>query len=101
LDGMSHPYEQLSLGGGVRCCVFSGEKGAVAALWDCTGNQPITVGVGKADFSLRSFFGESIAAEPNADGQITVELEGAPKYLLLPGLDGKTACRILEQAQPR
>lgn len=94
LEGMSHPQGQLSLGNGGRGCVFSGEKGSVAALWDCLGKQRIAIGVGKADFSVRDFFGEPIAVQPDATGQITVEIEGAPKYLLLPGLDA-AACRRL------
>ena len=47
LDGMSHPYRQLSMGDGGRCCVFTGEKGSVAALWNWKGKGHITVNVGK------------------------------------------------------
>jgi len=57
--------------------------------------------VGQNRYTLLDFFGEPIAASPNKEGEVVVELEGAPKYLSLPGQDGETACRLLEQAQPQ
>jgi hypothetical protein len=101
LAGMSHPYRQLPWGDGRRCVVFAGEKGSLAAVWDWQGPSRVAIGVGDRQYALLDFFGGPIAVSPNEEGQIAVELEGAPKYLSLPGLDGETACRMLEQAQPR
>jgi len=101
LDGMSHPYRQLSWDDARRCVVFAGERGSVAAMWNWKGVSRIAVGVGKAPYALLNFFGEPITVSPNEDGRIIVELEGAPKYLLLPGKDGEAACRLLEQVEPQ
>jgi hypothetical protein len=101
LDGMSHPYRQLSWDDAHRCVVFAGERGSVAALWDWKGASRIALGVGKSPFTLLNFFGEPIAVAPNEGGQIVVDLEGAPKYLVLPGTDGEAACRLLEQMKPQ
>jgi len=101
LDGMSHPYREIALGDSGRCVVFTGEKGSMAALWDWKGTSRLAIGVGKNRFALRDFFGEPIRVSPDEKGEITVELEGAPKYLSLPGQDGATVLRLLEQAQLR
>lgn len=101
LAGMSHPYRQLSWGDARRCVVFAGERGSLAALWDWKGTSRVAIGVGKNQYALLDFFGEPIAVSPNKEGQIAVELEGAPKYLSLPGQDGEAACRLLGQAEPR
>jgi hypothetical protein len=98
---MSHPYRQLSWGDARRCVVFAGERGSLAALWDWKGTSRVAIGVGKNQYALLDFFGEPIAVSPNKEGQIAVELEGAPKYLSLPGQDGEAACRLLGQAEPR
>jgi hypothetical protein len=95
LDGMSHPYRQLFIGDGGRSCVFTGEKGSVAALWNWKGKSRIAVNVAKAKFALHNFFGEPMAVSPDEKGEIAIELEGAPKYLSLPGQDGEGCCRLL------
>lgn len=100
LDGMSHPYRELSWPEPLRCVVFSGEKGAVAALWDWKAAGRITVDAGKTPFTLRNFFGEAIRVAPDENGRIAVDLEGAPKYLSFPGLDGEACCKLLEAARP-
>jgi hypothetical protein len=97
LDGMSHPYRQISLGDAVRCCVFTGEKGSVAALWNCKTKGPIILNLRSNKYVLHNFFGEPIAAAANEKGEVLVELEGAPKYLSLPGLDGESCCGLLKR----
>jgi hypothetical protein len=101
LAGVSHPYRQLSWGGTRRCVVFAGEEGSVAALWDWSGTSRVAFPVEEGRFGLLNFFGEPISASADAKGELTVELEGAPKYLSLPGQDGEAACRLLEQAKPQ
>ena len=93
---MSHPYRELSWPEPLRCVVFSGEKGAVAALWDWKAAGRIAVDAGKTPFTLRNFFGEAIRVAPDENGRIAVDLEGAPKYLSFPGLDGEACCKLLE-----
>ena len=99
LDGMSHPFRQLALDKAGRCCVFTGEKGSLAALWNEKGKGRVTLGVGQAKFALSNFFGEPMAVSPDAKGQIALELDGAPKYLAFPGQDGDACCRLLGQAR--
>ncbi|KPK58162.1 MAG: hypothetical protein AMK73_09445 [Planctomycetes bacterium SM23_32] len=101
LAGMSHPYRQIPWGDGPRCVVFAGERGSVAALWDWKGTSRVAIGVGQNPCTVLNFFGEPIPTSPGEDGEIAVELEGAPKYLSLPGQDGEAACRLLEQALPQ
>lgn len=96
LDGMSHPFRLLTPRDSVRACVFTGEKGSMVALWDWETTSRLTLPVGKASFTLRNFFGEPIEAALGSRGELTVELEGAPKYLVLPGLDGESACRLID-----
>ena len=99
LEGRSHPFRQIPLGNGLRCCVFTGEKGSVAALWNEKGKGRIALSIGKTKCVLSNFFGEPIAVSPDAKGQIVVDLEGAPKYLSLPGQDGEACCRLLGQVR--
>jgi len=99
LDGMSHPFRRLSPGDTSICCVFAGDKGSVAALWDWKTKSRIVIPVGKAPFVLRDFFGEPIKVTPDAKGEIEVELDGAPKYLSLPGCDAESCCRLIGQAR--
>lgn len=100
LEGMSHPYRQLSWGDAARCCVFTGEKGAMAALWDWKAKSRITIPMRETKYRLNNFFGEPITVTPDAKGEVVVELEGAPRYLSLPGQDGPSCCRLLSQARP-
>lgn len=99
LDGMSHPFRQLTPSDSTRACVFTGDKGSVAALWDWKGKSRIVIPVGTTPFVLRNFFGEPIDVTPNAQGEIVVEAEGAPKYLSLPGRDGESCCKLIGQAR--
>lgn len=99
LDGMSHPFRQLAPGDTVYCCVFTGEKGSVAALWDWKKKSRIVIPVGTAPFVLRNFFGEPIPCSPNAKGELVVELDGAPKYLSLPKRDGEACCKMFGLAR--
>jgi hypothetical protein len=99
LEGMSHPYRQLSWPASLRCVVFTGQKGSVAALWDWKGTARAGINVGKARFTLQNFFGEPIPLASDESGRIAVPLEGAPKYLSFPGLDGEACCKLLEAAQ--
>lgn len=94
LDGMSHPFVGLLLGDSVHGSLFSGEKGTMCALWDSKRESRIILPVGRASFVLRNFFGEPIEISANARGELVVDLDGAPKYLSLPGAAGD-ACRDL------
>ena len=96
LTGMSHPFRLLSWGDAERGCVFTGEQGSVAALWNWKGRSRLILNAGKAKPDLRNFFGESITVSANAESVLAVELESAPKYLVLPGMDGEAACRLLK-----
>ena len=98
LTGMSHPYRQLSWGDGNRACVFTGEQGAVAALWNWKGRDRAVIHVGKIPAALRDFFGEPMAIAPDAKGELSVDLEGAPKYLTFPGKDGPICCQLIHPA---
>ncbi len=99
LDGMSHPFSQLAPGGSAYCCVFAGEKGSVAALWDAKMKSRLILPVGSAPFVLRNFFGEPIAATPNANGELVVELDSAPKYFSLPRLPGESMGNLMGRAR--
>jgi len=99
LAGRSHPVRQFTRDDGARCCIFTGEAGSVAALWNWQASSRLTINVGKARFTLRDFFGETITVQPNAQGAITVELDSVPRYLSFDGLDGDGCCRLLEQAR--
>jgi hypothetical protein len=99
LDGTSHPFRQLAPGGTAYGCVFTGEKGSVAALWQAKTPSRLVIPVGRTPFVVRNFFGEPLALTPDAKGNLVVELEGAPKYLTLPGLTGEAACTLLAQTR--
>jgi hypothetical protein len=99
LDGMSHPFRQLAPGGTTYGCVFTGEKGALAALWTAKKSSRLIIPVGRTPFVVRNFFGEPLALTPNAQGDLVMELDGAPKYLALPGLTGEAACTLLGQSR--
>ncbi len=98
LTGMSHPFRQLSWGDVNRCSVFTGEKGSLAALWNWKAGGKVAIPVGKTKFVLSNFFGEPISVALE-NGEIVVELDGAPKYLSLPGQDGEKACALLKNAR--
>ncbi|MHB9107030.1 MAG: glycoside hydrolase 5 family protein [Armatimonadota bacterium] len=98
LAGRSHPVRQLVREDGARGCVFTGEAGSVAALWNWQGSSRLTINVGNARFTLRDFFGEPIPLQSDAQGRIIVELNSAPKYLSFDDLDGAGCCRMLEGA---
>lgn len=99
LDGMSHAFRQLPWGDVNRCTVFTGEKGSMAALWNWKGTSKVVIPVGKNQFILSNFFGEKIKVTPDSKGEIVVDLEGAPKYLSLPGQVGEKACEMLTRAR--
>lgn len=99
LDGMSHPFRQLAPGGTAYGCVFTGEKGSVAALWDWKKTSRLIIPVGRTPFVVRNFFGEPLALKPNAQGDLVVELDGAPKYVSLPGHTGEAACTLVGRAR--
>jgi hypothetical protein len=79
--------------------VFTGEKGALAALWTAKKSSRLIIPVGRTPFVVRNFFGEPLALTPNAQGDLVMELDGAPKYLALPGLTGEAACTLLGQSR--
>jgi hypothetical protein len=99
LDGMSHPYGQVTLEGSIKCSLFTGPKGSMAALWDWKKKTRIIIPIGTTAFILRNFFGEPIAIHPNAKGELSVNLEGAPKYLSFPGKDGEFCSKAISQSR--
>jgi|GEM_PF-1973324 len=99
LTGMSHAFRQLSWGDLNRCSVFTGEKGSLAAMWNWKAGGKVAIPVGKNNFTLSNFFGEPIKAVPDDKGEIVVDLDGAPKYLSLPGQNGEAACTLLKNAR--
>ncbi|OGV59971.1 MAG: hypothetical protein A2X45_16850 [Lentisphaerae bacterium GWF2_50_93] len=99
LTGMSHPFRQLSWGDLNRCSVFTGDKGSMAAMWNWKDKGSVIIPVGKNKFIFSNFFGEPIEIAADDKGEITVELDGAPKYLSFPGKDGEAACGILKGAR--
>lgn len=105
LTGRAHPFRLLAWGDAERGCVFTGEQGSVIALWNWKGRSQLMLKAGKNKPELKNFFGEPLVVSINEEGDFTVELEGAPKYLILSGLDGEAACRWLDQklknANPR
>ena len=60
--------------------------------------------MGETPIMLRDFFDEPLESStfaPETQGRITVELEGTPKYLCFPGLNGEACRSLLKEAQPR
>ena len=58
------------LGEASRGCVFAGEKGSVAALWNWPTNGRLSIPVGRGPYALHNFFGEPLAVTPNDKGEI-------------------------------
>ena len=96
LKGRSHGEGQLNWGGLNRCLLHSGEEGVLAAIWNWKGESKIAVPVGDHAFQLYNFFGEPLTGPAAQQGELTVELTTAPKYLIFPDLDSERATAIMK-----
>ncbi len=97
LEGMSHPFRQLALGDSTYVCIFTGDKGSMAAVWDWKKKSRLVIPLGKTPFVMRNFFGEPLPVTSNANGELVLEAGSAAQYLSLPGIDGESCAKLMSQ----
>lgn len=81
-----------------RCSLFASNGGTVAAIWNWKSKSMLELTLKDTEFQLYNYFGEPIDVYPDGNGVLKIDLESAPKYLVLPKLTPIEARKVLAKA---
>ncbi len=79
-----------------RCSLFASKGGTVSAVWNWKTPAAAEIPVKGNKYKLYNYFGEPINIKADKNGILRVNLESAPKYLVLPELPPEKASKLLD-----
>jgi len=99
MDGMHSAVKQMDWGGNLRCVIFTGKRGSMAALWTLKGSAKASIPLGGAKLELLNFFGEPINSQAAPGAPLLVELNESPKYLRFEGMNAGSCEAIMKRTR--